>query len=86
MQVAGVHDFAYTKDLYGPQKNRLKIHLSALINLTLYRLNKLAAFSEKAQEAVCTRKREEGRGRREEGGRRGRGDRRGVHKQPCKLS
>ena len=53
MQVAGVHDFAFTRDIHSPQKQRLKVHLSALINLVLYRLTKLAAFSEKASEAVC---------------------------------
>ena len=53
MYVAGVHDFAYTRDLHTPQKQRLKVHLSALINLVLYRLTKLNTFSEKAAEAVC---------------------------------
>ena len=52
MQVAGVNDFMFTRDMLQPQKQRLKVHLSALINLVLYRLTKLAAFSEKAQEAV----------------------------------
>lgn len=52
MTVAGVHDFAYTRDVHQPQKQRLKVHLSALLNLVLYRLTKLATFSEKAMEAV----------------------------------
>ncbi len=53
MQVAGVSDFAYTRDINQPQKIRFKVHLSALINLVLYQITKIAAFSEKAQEAVC---------------------------------
>eukprot|EP00026_Physarum_polycephalum_P008645 Phypoly_transcript_08739.p1 GENE.Phypoly_transcript_08739~~Phypoly_transcript_08739.p1 ORF type:complete len:448 (+),score=104.48 Phypoly_transcript_08739:176-1345(+) len=51
MQVAGIRDFSYSRDLYQPQKQRLKVQLSALINIILYRLDKLASFSEKASEA-----------------------------------
>ena len=53
MLVAGIPDFAFTRDLHQPNKQRFRVHLSALINVALYRNDKLQMFSAKAAEAVC---------------------------------